>query len=319
MTYDGLKQRLDAGDIVILDGGMGTELQRRGAPMDPAAWCGPATLHAERLLTEIHADYIAAGAEVITANTYASSRLMLSLGGYGDQVEEINRRSVEAALRARDAAPRGTSVVVAGSLSHMVPMTEGTMTVDPGNLPNDVEMADAYDELARILAVSGCQLIILEMMYHPKRVRLALDAALSTGLPVWFGLSARKAKNGALTSFLQTEELPLDEIAALIPNQGVDAAGVMHSGAELVIEALQSVRQHFDGPSMVYPDSGYFEMPHWRFVDVITPRRFEEFCQEWIACGVQILGGCCGLTVEHVRAAVRARDTAGKQTIDRKL
>ncbi|SVC56850.1 uncharacterized protein METZ01_LOCUS309704, partial [marine metagenome] len=152
MTYDGLKQRLDAGGIVILDGGMGTELQRRGAPMDPAAWCGPATLHAEKLLTEIHADYIAAGAEVITANTYASSRLMLSLSGYGDQVEEINRRSVEAALRARDAASRGTSVVVAGSLSHMVPMSKGTMTVDPGNLPNDVEMATAYDELARILA-----------------------------------------------------------------------------------------------------------------------------------------------------------------------
>ena len=310
MTYDGLKQRLDAGGIVILDGGMGTELQRRGAPMDPAAWCGPATLHAEKLLTEIHADYIAAGAEVITANTYASSRLMLSLGGYGDQVEEINRRAVEAALRARDAASRGTSVVVAGSLSHMVPMSKGTMTVDPGNLPNDVEMATAYDELARILAASGCQLIILEMMYHPKRVRLALDAALSTGLPVWFGLSARKAKNGTVSSFLQTEELPLDEIAALIPNQGVDAAGVMHSGAELVIEALQSVQQHFNGPLIAYPDSGYFEMPDWRFVDVITLERFEDFCREWIASGVQILGGCCGLTVAHVRASVRARDSA---------
>ena len=60
----------------------------------------------------------------------------------------------------------------------------------------------------------------------------------------------------------------------------------------------------------MYPDSGYFEMPDWRFVDVITPERFEDFCREWIASGVQILGGCCGLTVAHVRAAVRARDSA---------
>ena len=57
MTYNHLKQRLDAGEVVIMDGGTGTELQRRGASMDPAAWCGPATLRSEKLLTEIHADF----------------------------------------------------------------------------------------------------------------------------------------------------------------------------------------------------------------------------------------------------------------------
>jgi hypothetical protein len=133
MAYDRFKQRLDAGEVVILDGATGTELQRRGAAMDPAAWCGPATMQNESLLSEIHADYIAAGAEVITANTFASSRLMLSRAGYGAQVEEINRRAVEAALRARDKAPGGADVVVAGSLSHMVPVAEGTALVDPGD------------------------------------------------------------------------------------------------------------------------------------------------------------------------------------------
>ena len=310
MTYNHLKQRLNAGEVVIMDGGTGTELQRRGASMDPAAWCGPATLRSEKLLTEIHADYIAAGAEIVTANTFASSRLMLSRAGYGEQVEEINRRAVEAALRARDEASGGASVAVAGSLSHMVPMAEGTMVVDPGKRPDDAETAAAFHELAQILAATGCDLIILEMMYHPERTRLVLNAALATGLPVWFGLSARKAKDGTLATYHRPEELPLDEVAALIPGQGVDAAGVMHSGAELMVEALQTVRLHFDGPTMVYPDSGYFEMPDWRFVDVITPERFEDFCREWIASGVQILGGCCGLTVAHVRAAVRARDSA---------
>jgi homocysteine S-methyltransferase len=308
MAYDRLKQRLDAGEVVILDGATGTELQRRGAVMDPAAWCGPATMQHESLLSEIHADYIAAGAEVITANTFASSRLMLSPAGYGPQVEEINRRAVEAALRARDTAPGGAGVVVAGSLSHMVPVAEGTADVDPGKLPDDAEVAAAFDELAQILAASGCELIILEMMYHPGRIRLALDAALATGLPVWFGLSARRGKDGRVVSFHHLEDLPLDEITTLIPRQGVDAAGVMHNGAELIAEALVSVRRHFDGPLMAYPDSGYFEMPDWRFVDVISPQRFEAFCRDWIGSGVQIVGGCCGLTVEHVRAAVRARD-----------
>ena len=308
MVYDRLKRRLDAGEVVILDGATGTELQRRGVSMDPAAWCGPATLHSDALLTEIHADYIAAGAEVITANTYASSRLMLTPAGYGDRVEDINRRAVEAALRARDRAPAGAEVVVAGSLSHMVPLTGGTAVVDRDNVPGDAEIAAAFDELARILAAAGCDLIILEMMYHPGRIRLALDAALATGLPVWFGLSARRGPQGRVVSFEQGEDLSLDEVTDLIPDQGVDAAGVMHSSADLTAEALRSVRRNFDGPLMAYPDSGYFEMPDWRFVDVITPERFEAYCRDWITSGVQILGGCCGLTVAHVEAAVRARD-----------
>ncbi len=313
MAYDRLKRRLDAGEVVILDGATGTELQRRGVPMDPAAWCGPATLQNERLLAEIHADYIAAGAEVITANTFASSRLMLSRAGYGDQVEEINRRAVAAALRARDDAPEGTHVVVAGSLSHMVPVAEGTAVVDPERVPDDAEIAAAFNELGEILAASGCELIILEMMYHPRRARLALDAALRTGLPVWFGLSARRGADGGAVSFHRPEDLPLAELTGLIRERRVDAAGVMHSGAELVAEALRSVRQHFDGPLMAYPDSGYFEMPDWRFVDVIAPQRFETFCREWIGSGVQILGGCCGLTAEHVAAAARARDAVAKE------
>ena len=310
MAYGRLRRRLDAGEVIILDGATGTELQRRGAPMDPAAWCGPATLHNDQLLTQIHADYIAAGAEVITANTFASSRLMLSRAGYGDRVEEINRRAVETALRARDRVPGGADVVVAGSLSHMVPVTEGTAVVDPRSLPDDAEMAAAFSELARILAAAGCDLIVLEMMYHPRRVPFALRAALATGLPVWFGLSARRGKDGRVVSFHQTEDLALDEIAGLIPDQGVDAAGVMHTGADLIGEALESVRRRFDGPLMAYPDSGYFEMPDWRFVDVVAPQRFEAFCRDWIESGVQILGGCCGLTVEHIEAAVRARDAA---------
>jgi homocysteine S-methyltransferase len=314
MPYDRLKRRLDAGEIVIIDGATGTELQRRGAPMDPAAWCGPATLHNDKLLSEIHADYIAAGAEVITANTYASSRLMLTPAGYGDRVEEINRRAVEAALRARDQAGN-KDVVVAGSLSHMVPVASGTGVVDAKKTPDDATIAEAFHELARILAAAGCDLIMLEMMYNPRRTPLVLEAALATGLPVWFGASARRAKDGRLISFDQLEETPLDAITGLIPQsgvdgQGVDAAGIMHSYSELVGEALQSVRRHFAGPLMAYPDGGYFAMPDWQFVDVIPPDGFETFCRAWIESGVQILGGCCGLTVAHVEAAVRARDAA---------
>jgi methionine synthase I (cobalamin-dependent) len=307
MRYERLKERLAAGDTIILDGPTGTELQRRGARMDPAAWCGPATLENERLLEAIHTDYIAAGADVVTANTFASSRLMLAKAGLSKSVREINKRAIEAALRARDAAPGGAGVVVAGSLSHMGPLKQGTAASDPAQLPSHAQLQDAFHELASILSGAGCELIILEMMYDPRRIQAAVGAALETKLPVWFGASARRGRDGKPISFLQSEEIPLDSIAELTPETGVDAAGIMHTGAEIVADALQVMRRHFSGPLMAYPDSGYFEMPDWRFVDVITPQRFEAFCRDWIASGVQIIGGCCGLTPEHIRAAVRAK------------
>ena len=310
-AYQHLLTRLDAGEVIVLDGATGTELQRRGAAMDPAAWCGPATLHNDELLTDIHADYIRAGSDVITANTFASSRLMLTPAGYGDQVAEINRRAVEAALRARELTATTDRVAIAGSLSHMVPVAAGTATVDALNVPSANQVSDAFYELANILRDSGVDHIMLEMMYNPERAALALEAALSTGLPVWFGMSARRTEDGRVITFDALEEYEIATVAGLIPATGVGAAGFMHTGAEIIGEALSAARPFFSGPLMAYPDSGYFEMPDWRFVDTIEPDRLQQFFVDWIAQGVRLIGGCCGLTIAHVEAAVRARQSAG--------
>ncbi len=304
-AYERLMDRLHRGEVVILDGPTGTELQARGAPMDPAAWCGPATLENDRLLVDIHTDYIAAGAEIVTANTFAASRLMLEGAGLADRAGEIVTRAVTAARTARDAC--GRDVVVAGSLSHMMPIAGGLATPDLGRLASEGAMEDAFGVLASQLKEAGVELIILEMMYHPVRVPIALRAALATGLPVWFGASARRAASGDVVAFHTYSDVPLDEIAALIPAVGVDVAGIMHTGGEVITDALAIIRRHFPGPLMAYPDSGYFEMPDWRFVDVVTPARYEAFCGEWLAAGARLLGGCCGLGVDHIRAAVRAR------------
>ncbi|MFM8954457.1 MAG: homocysteine S-methyltransferase family protein [Actinomycetota bacterium] len=310
MSYSDVKKRLDAGEIIVLDGATGTELQRRGARMDPSAWCGPASLNNSELLTQVHLDYIKAGADVITANTFASSRLMLEAAGFGDQVEEINRVAVEAALRARDLAPAGRKIAVAGSLSHMMPVAAGTAKVDEALVPQNEQLVDNFGELATILKDSGVDHIMLEMMYHPNRAPIALNAALATGLPVWFGISARRNDKGDLLSFEQHSDVPIDEITKLIPKSGVDVAGVMHTGSEIVGPTLAAIRKHFAGPMSAYPDSGFFEMPDWRFVDVISPERLENFFGEWINQGARLIGGCCGLTVDHIHAASRAKATA---------
>ena len=67
------------------------------------------------------------------------------------------------------------------------------------------------------------------------------------------------------------------------------------------------VRKKIAWPLGVYPESGYFEMPDWNFTEVIPADKLEHFYKEWIHDGVQLIGGCCGLTIEHIDAANRVR------------
>jgi len=309
MAYAELMDRLGRGGIVILDGGTGTELERRGVPMSPGAWCGPATLTHQPVLQAVHEDYIRAGADVITANTYASSRLMLGPAGYGDRVEEINRIAVETALTARERAGVA-GVVVAGSLSHMVPVVAGTEWFDPAGVPDPERIADAFAELAKILRDAGCEMILLEMMYDPDRMAAAIAAARATGLPVWVGLSARHGEDGAVVGFSHHEDVPFDEIAALLPDSGIEAAGIMHTPSDLVAPSIDIIRRHFDGPLLAYPDSGHFKMPHWQFEDIIPPADFATYAAHWAAAGVHIIGGCCGLSPEHIAAIAALKEGA---------
>lgn len=283
---------------MILDGGTGTELERRGAAMDPKAWCGPATIENREILVAVHRDYIEAGAEVITANTFASSRLMLGAAGFSENFEEINRAAIAAALRARDTS--GKDVLVAGSLSHMCPMVGGAAHTDLAHLPSRDEMAEAFNELAQLFREEGCDLILLEMMYHPERMQPAFEAAAQTGLPVWAGFSARRGDDGSVLSFKQGGDTPFASIVRILDDFDVAAAGVMHSPSDLIGEAIGILRGSFSGPLMAYPDSGYFKMPHWQFENVISPQEFRRFAAGWMNSGVQIIGGCCGLSPEHI-------------------
>ena len=301
MSYKDLERRLAGGGIVILDGGIGTELERRGVPMDPEAWCGPASLAHLDTLEAIHRDYIAAGADIVTANTYASSRLMLEPAGLGDRFEEINRAAVRAAQQAR-AASGEPELAVAGSLSHMVPMAGGTARVDLARAPGAATMAAAFTELAALLAEEGCDLILLEMMYHPERMPAAFAAATATGLPVWAGFSARRGADGQVLSFASDQDIPFEETVQILADFDVAAAGVMHTPPDLIAEAVAILRGVFDGPLVAYPDSGFFKMPNWQFDAVISPGELLAFATDWVAGGVQAVGGCCGLSPEHIAA-----------------
>lgn len=301
--YETIRRALKAGDTVILDGGVSTELERRGAPMVEGAWSGRVAIDAWDVLVDTHRAYIDAGSNIITANTYASSRLVLEPTGLGDKVEEINRRSLEAALTARErcAAP---DVAVAGSISHMLPMAIGDRGhgfTERTNLTRDSLFA-AFQEMASYHAAGGADLILLEMMSLPDLMSVLFDAVADVSLPVWCGLSAkRKTADGAISAW-HDETVPFSDNVARAAERGFEVMGIMHTSAELIADTVPLMRERYSGPLMAYPDSGYFKMPHWQFVDTLTPREFRDFAQDWVEKGVQIVGGCCGLGPEHIAA-----------------
>jgi S-methylmethionine-dependent homocysteine/selenocysteine methylase len=121
-AYAALLQRLRAGECVLLDGGVGTEIQRQGAPMSTALWCAEANLSHPEIVRRVHRDYLAAGAEVVTANTFASSPLLLEHFGRLDEMERIDA----VALRVAREAASSSGAVVAGSMSTMRPTVPGS-------------------------------------------------------------------------------------------------------------------------------------------------------------------------------------------------
>ncbi|MGI9521105.1 MAG: homocysteine S-methyltransferase family protein, partial [Hyphomicrobiaceae bacterium] len=282
-AYETASQRLNAGGVLLLDGGVSTELQRRGVPMADDLWSGRAALDYFEAVVDMHCAYIDAGADVITANTYASSRLMLEPLGISHSVSELNRRSVEAALMARDRSG-ARNVLVAGSLSHATPRQIRGASEVVSDEPGNKELFIAFQEMASILSRNDVDVLLLEMMSKPNRMTQMFDALSQSTLPVWCGLSAKRNVAGDLIAAHDTDVAFHDNVV-LAAKQNFDAWGIMHTSAELIGEALVSLRCYGRRPLMVYPDSGYMAMPNWQFVDDMTPETFAQFAEQWEASG----------------------------------
>ena len=90
-NYQNLKSRIDQGEVILLDGAIGTELQSMGVPMDPAAWCGPGNYTHAATVRQMHERYIRAGADIITTNTFNTLRPALEASGYSELVRGSQR------------------------------------------------------------------------------------------------------------------------------------------------------------------------------------------------------------------------------------
>jgi len=298
-----LTERLENGEILLLDGGVSTEIRRRGVALDENVWSGLTTKTHPDQVREVHEDYIAAGAQVITANTYSTARHVLESINLGHEAKLLNFKSVQLAREARERAGRD-DVYIAGSMSSMPPLTSHREVAIDGNVES------SYRELAEVLAEAGVDLIIAEMMRDIDNASLVISAAVATGLPVWIGYSAMLADNGADVRSLRwknrddtTSAHDFGDMVDALKPLGGQAAGIMHTRVEDTAPALEVLRRHWDGPMLAYAETGRLLPPDLMLEEVISPPDYAVVVEGWIRdYGVRVVGGCCGTGPEHIRA-----------------
>ena len=288
---------------MILDGANGTELERLGVRMDQDLWCARALADHPDMVHEVHRRYIDAGADVITTNSFSATREAMQRCGLAAHFEAWNRRSVRIAREERDRSSRAESVVVAGSVS-----SYGRF----GHL--DLEtMLGHFRAQGEILVDEGVDLLILETLGSTTRtIKAMVHATRDLGVPVWVSISCvRDRGNGTLRLGIEESSQasqaaerygPLAEAVREIMSVGGSAVLMMHSVRDLTEDAVRVMRANYSGPVGAYPNAGYWTRPNWTFVDQVSPDEYLAEARRWIETGAVIVGGCCGVGVEHIRA-----------------
>ncbi len=283
-----LHTRLKRGEIILLDGGTGTELEVHGVPMDDEAWSGAAVLTHAALVRTVHEAYIQAGADIIITNSYGASKHVLRHAKLADKFRFINSEAVKLAQQAiENVAQR--PITIAGAIS---------TTTFGKEQPPAAEAQANFTEQVEILAEGGVDLIILEMMRDIEYTNYALQAAHSVGLPVWLGLSSQQADDG--TPLLWNRQHTLAEGMAAFDLSRLDLVALMHTLTEEIEAALTLVKRYWSGKLGVYAHSGEFIMPRWQFHNTISPEAYALAAQKWVRQGVQVVGGCCGIRPAHI-------------------
>ena len=286
--------------MIILDGGTGTLIQALGAPMDGETWGADANLTHPEVVRQAHREYLAAGAEVLIANTYATSPLLFNHLGRDADVARIDAAAVTLAREASDGA-----VPVAGSFSVMRPGIPGS---DRSHLMRRWSESDArrlFADKAAGLVAAGADLIAMEMMRDGDYSVWATEAAVATGLPVWVGIALEEDDNGRLIGFGRPS-WELDSFIDRLLGCAPAMVSVMHTSPPVTTRALAVVRSHWRGSLGAYAESGYFAMPDWQFVDIIPEGEYVDMARQWDeAFDLALIGGCCGIGPSHI-AALRA-------------
>jgi len=287
---------LRSGPPVLLDSAIGTELESRGMRSDLPLWSARALLETPELVLTIHRENVAAGAELLTANTFRTHRRTLEKEGRGDRAAELTWSAIALARRAAGEGKR--PVFVAGSLS---PLED---CYRPDLVPDQAALEREHEEQARSLASAGADAILVETHNNVAELAAAVRAAKTTGLPVIASIVTDG--DGRLLSGES-----IGAAAAAIAPLEPDAAGINCVPAEHLLGDLRRLADALPGyPLAAYGNLGKPGARPGQFTRGLSPEEYAKVASRWLEAGVRIVGGCCGTTPAHTAALRRMVNVA---------
>lgn len=266
---------------------MGTQLYHRGAPLD--AVFEYLNLIRPELVARVHADYAAAGAELLETNTFGANSLRLDAYGLAGKCREIN---LAGARLARSAA--GAHRWIAGSVGPLLPSHNGDAA------PSSERKRAIFREQMMALAEGGVDCFLLETFGQTEDLLLALETAALVGLPAIAQLAF--AEGGFTGDGLSVEEagtrLQAKSPAAIGANCG--------AGPRELLQVLKYLAATTSVPLSAFPNSGFPQYINGRHIYLATPEYFADLGREMAGAGASLIGGCCGTTPQHISALATA-------------
>ena len=283
---------------ILLDGGMGRELRFRGIDVMTSIWSARALIDAPQVVREVHSDFITAGADIITINSYGIIKSDLAWAGIEDRFKELNLLACNLAKEARDAS--GRAVLIAGSL----PPLAGSFR--PDRVGKFEEIEPLYREQAELLA-PHVDLLLCETMSSGNEGRAAAAAATRTGKPVWVCWTLHEDRSGRLRS---GEDI--DEAAKALADLPVSGALANCCAPESITRAMPQLAQigmkYVGGYANAFqPIPGDWTLEGKKKTDGslglredLDPESYAAHASDWLNAGATVVGGCCGTRPAHI-------------------
>ncbi|MCH7601147.1 MAG: homocysteine S-methyltransferase family protein [Planctomycetes bacterium] len=280
--------------ILLIDGATGTLLERKGVDISLPLWSAHAVIEHPEVLEEVHREYLEAGAQAITTCTFRTNRRALAKAGLADRTEELTRKAVEIAQRARDAV--NPEALILGSVA---PLED---CYRPDLAPDYETCSIEHGMMIEYLLAGGVDVILIETQNCLRESEAAIGQARKQ-MPAggkWM-VSYCTKREGAPLVTLAGESLT-EYLATLDDAWAIGVNCIAAPSTESQVKLLRSVV-----PSNVriaaYANIGYADpMGNWIPTDAVDPERYTNYAAQWIADGATIIGGCCGTRPEMIRA-----------------
>ena len=282
--------------VRVLDGGVGQEVYKRlGRPA--GGWPPLAAVDHFDTVVAVHAAFLSAGAEVITANTYGLGRWHMNMGGLADRFAEANLRAAMAAAEAREAINPGA--IVAASIGPVRRSYEPDMVPPPAVVEQEVV------EQALLLAPE-VDLFLCETLSSGEEAAAAARAARATGKPVWVSFTLNETGPPVLRS-----GEPIAAAVGKLVGVTVDAILLNCTTPEAIDAGIGELARVAPSPFGAYANA-FLPLPaelshagavhHVGARKDLSPEAYAAHAARWVDAGATIVGGCCEVGPEHIAA-----------------